>query len=179
MNFDKQISSERLYLRNLQSGDATRAYVDWMNNKEVVQYLECRFQPPQTKKSILKFIKENNDSSTDALFGIFLHGSNVHIGNVRISSICYFHHRADLGYLIANEKYRGLGYATEAVTLISEFCKETLKLKIITAACYDVNVASEKVLVKSGFQKCGMITNHADLNGYRVSSILFGKSLNV
>ncbi|MCT2538089.1 GNAT family N-acetyltransferase [Aquibacillus koreensis] len=60
----------------------------------------------------------------------------------------------DLGYHII-ETYRNNGYATEAVSLVTEWAFQH-QIKKITAYCERLNVASQHVLIKNNFYEIGV-----------------------
>ena len=179
MLHDQNIYSERIYLKNLNPNNISAGYIDWMNDYEITKYLEVRFNSPITENAISQFIAENNSSQENYLFGIFLIENDQHIGNIRISNIDYNHYRADLGYIIGEKKIWGKGFGTEAIELSTQFCKSFLGLKKIMAGCYDINTASQRVLVKAGFEKEAIFRNHVEFEGQRISSIIYTKEVSM
>jgi RimJ/RimL family protein N-acetyltransferase len=71
---------------------------------------------------------------------------------INIGKPKYFN--AEISYKIF-PKYWNNGFATEAVKLVLDFCFNQLKLHRITAGCATENIASAKVLEKSGFLREG------------------------
>lgn len=63
---------------------------------------------------------------------------------------------SEIGYGIA-EDYQGFGYATEAVTAISSWAFAQNTISCVTAKVDPDNLASIKVLEKSGFEPTGRI----------------------
>lgn len=61
---------------------------------------------------------------------------------------------AEIGYFVY-EKERGKGYATEMVRQIVDFGLKQNRVKFIVAGVDKLNIASEKVLLKNGFQYWG------------------------
>ena len=82
-------------------------------------------------------------------------------------------HRAELGYLIGRE-YRGRGIITRAIAVACGFAFKTWDLVKVTAQVFEFNHASVKVLESNGFQKEGVLRNHAKKNGNFIDSIQFG-----
>ena len=62
----------------------------------------------------------------------------------------------EMGYFI-DEKYWGKGIATEAVKLLEEKCFNELKLKRIEILMKPENKGSEKVAIKAGYSKEGLL----------------------
>ena len=61
---------------------------------------------------------------------------------------------AEIGYGIA-EKYRGYGYATEAVTAAASWALRQKTVSCVTAETDRDNTASQRVLEKAGFEPTG------------------------
>ncbi len=60
----------------------------------------------------------------------------------------------EIGYGIA-ENYQSYGYATEAVSALTAWALEQTGVKCVTAETDDNNIASQRVLFKSGFIPTG------------------------
>ena len=63
---------------------------------------------------------------------------------------------AEIGYGVA-DGYRGYGYATEAVTAAAAWALEQKAVSCVTAEVDAENIASVRVLEKSGFQPTGRL----------------------
>jgi ribosomal-protein-alanine N-acetyltransferase len=71
---------------------------------------------------------------------------------------------ATLGYWVG-QKFARRGYTTEAVGLIVQFAFQTLRLHRIEAACLPENIASRRVLEKSGFVREGYARQYLMIAG--------------
>ncbi|MGR3764353.1 GNAT family N-acetyltransferase [Rossellomorea sp. NS-SX7] len=98
-------------------------------------------------------------------FGIFLTETNELIGNLSLSDVirgplqcCY------VGYSLS-QKQNGKGYATEAVQLAVDYAFQELKLHRVEAGVMLHNIASMRVLEKSGFHKEGIFIKNVKING--------------
>lgn len=139
--------------------DATEAYVNWLNDKEVNQYLESRFVLA-TVENVKKFIESVIVSTNNYFFAIVDRESDKHIGNIKLGPVNTFHKRADIGILIGDKNYWGRGVATEAIALISAFAFNQLNLDKVMAGCYANNVGSYKAFIKCGFVEEGLFKQH-------------------
>ena len=87
------------------------------------------------------------------MYGIFLinNKSKIHIGNIKLGPINHKNKSAEISYFIGEKKLWGKGYTTLA---IGEIIKKAKKkgINILRAGLYDVNIGSEKVLLKNGFK---------------------------
>jgi len=80
--------------------------------------------------------------------------------------------RAKIGYIL-NPKYWNQGYTTEANSSLAVYAKEELKIDLIEATCDVRNIASKRVLEKSGFQLVRLLENHYLQKGIMRDSYLF------
>lgn len=164
---------ERIYLRRLTEDDASEAYVHWMNDPEINQYLESRFYT-HTIESTKAFIRSvTNDNNYQ--FGIFIKETNKHIGNIKIGSINNYHRFADIGFLIGEKDYWGKGIATEAIGLATDFSFNTLKLHKLWGGLYSPNIGSLRAFQKNGYEQEGVRKSFCLLNGVYYDDIMFGK----
>ena len=76
---------------------------------------------------------------------------------------------AEIGYGIA-EDYQGCGYATEAVSALVDWALHQPGVTCVTAETEENNIASQKVLKKSGFIPMGEIGEEGPLFVRRLSS---------
>ena len=143
--------------------DISKKYIEWLNDKEVNQYLETRFQV-QDNQSCLEFVKRMQEDANEELFAIYTNNNNEHIGNCKLGAINKFHHTAEISFFIGSKSFWGAGYATEVVSHVVQYGFENLGLEKITAGCYESNKGSKKVLIKAGFE----------VEGFRKGQVAFG-----
>ena len=167
------IFGERIYLRRLTEDDVSEAYVRWINDPDINQYLESRFYE-QTIESTKAFIRSvTNDNNYQ--FGIFIKETDQHIGNIKIGSINHFHKYADIGFLIGEKEYWGKGIASEAIKLATDFAFNTLGLHKLWGGAYAPNVGSMKAFLKNEYVEEGVKKSQYLCNGVYVDDIMFGK----
>ena len=78
-----------------------------------------------------------------------------------------------LGYWIG-QPYAGRGVATAAVRAMAGFAFRSARLHRLEASCLPANMASRRVLEKSGFRKEGEARAYLKINGVWADHILFG-----
>ena len=81
---------------------------------------------------------------------------------------------ADVSYFIGDKNYWGRGIATKCVNSVVKYGIEFLFLKRIGAGYYELNIGSEKVLKKCGFNFEGRRISDVKFEGKRIDSILVG-----
>ena len=139
-----------MILRELSSSDITEEYVEWLNDTEINQFLESRFTR-QDINSVESYIRKMAASEIDYLFGIFDKADAKHIGNIKLGPVSTCHRRAEIGLIIGDKQKWGKGYATEAITLVSEFAFYQIDLLKLTAGCYESNLGSKRAFEKVGY----------------------------
>lgn len=168
-----KITGDRIYLRTITISDVNKNYLQWMNDKEIVKYLESRFTNYSMEDLIDYVIKTTSNS--DILFlAIISKEENKHIGNIKLGPINRMHLFANMGIIIGEKNYWGKGYATEAIKIVVDYAFNKLNLHKITAGVYVENTRSKKVFLKAGFKKEGILKKHYFYNGKYIDAIILG-----
>ena len=149
MQLAEPIRTPRLLLRPLAAADAGGAYLRWMHDAEVMQYLEARLSQ-HSAESLRRFVEANNADPANLLLGICL-ADGRHIGNIKLGPIQPFHRHAAIGLLIGERDCWGQGYATEAIAAVARHAFEAVGLEQLYAGCYASNAGSLKAFLKAGF----------------------------
>lgn len=143
-----QIRGERLYLRVLTEGDASREYCGWLNDPEVNKYLETK---EATVEDLKQYIREKSQNPASLLLGIFLLDDDRHIGNIKLEPIDFRGGKATLGLMVGDKGSWGKGYGSEAVRLLADYAQKSLGIKEIDLCVKTGNKAAIKVYKKAGF----------------------------
>jgi RimJ/RimL family protein N-acetyltransferase len=167
------IDGERIYLREIRLSDANKNYRNWMNDPEINQYLESRFEKWSIKK-LKDYISEVKKNSACLFLAIVTKDKNRHIGNIKIGPINQVHKFADVGIIIGEKSFWGKGFATEAIKLVVEYAFNKLKLHKLTAGAYSCHTASIKAFEKAGFSDEGVRKKHYLYNGNYIDGKLLG-----
>jgi ribosomal-protein-alanine N-acetyltransferase len=80
----------------------------------------------------------------------------------------------NLGYW-AGAAFAHRGFMTRAVRAIIPFCFDTLRLHRLEAACIPTNIASRKLLEKTGFQREGYAREYLCINGLWQDHLLYAR----
>jgi ribosomal-protein-alanine N-acetyltransferase len=167
------LESSRIYFREVRLEDVDGAYYRWVNDHEVMLYLESRFHPT-SKEQLRDYIILKSNDKCASFFAIVLKEGDRHIGNITLGPINWVHRLSDLGILIGEKEYWGHGYATEAFRLLAAYAFEGLNLHKLTAGCYGRNGASAKALTNAGFTIEGIRKNHLFIDGKYEDLVLLG-----
>lgn len=165
--------SGSVQLKLLSEQDVSERYLSWMEDAEVLQYLESRWSC-QTMESIREYVRKVNASPVDFLFGIFAEEYG-HIGNIKIGSINQLHRFGDVGLLIGERAARGQGFGTEAIRRATQYAFEDLNLNKLTAGMYALNTPSYKAFLRAGYRQVGFYEKHWFCKGEFVDGFLMEK----
>lgn len=158
------VDGSSIYLRSLGLEDVTETYVGWLNDPLVNRYLETRHRT-QDFDAVRKFVERVNAKPDEHLFGIFLNGTDRHVGNIKVGPIKENHSVADISLFIGARDCWGKGIATEAIGLISRFAIHELGILKLNAVAYAENEGSIRAFLKAGFRQEGLRCKHYLLRG--------------
>jgi ribosomal-protein-alanine N-acetyltransferase len=157
------LKTERLVLEPLRLKHATEKYASWLNDPEVYKYLESR--GGQTIDSLKEFINKQIDGKV-YIWAIIDKLLNVHIGNIKIDPINYFHKYGEYGILIGDKNYWGKGFAREAsVAVLDYFFRNNHYLRKINLGVVKNNVDAINLYKKLGFKQEGYLQRHLVYDG--------------
>ena len=169
-----QLKGKRVFLRKITPKDAQSIY-DNVKDKEIARYTE-NIPYPYPKTDTIKFIKRSDDKIKKGkgyTFGITLKEDDQVLGIVSLNSIDHKNKSAELGYWLG-KKYWGKGIISEAVRLILGFAFKNLKLHRVHAGVFEKNIASKRVLEKSGFKFEGLLREAVFKHGRWYNKLAFG-----
>lgn len=172
--YKRFVEGERIYLREVRFSDVSDNYYHWLNDPEVSQYLETRFIP-HSHERIKSYVKQMEEDLNSVFLAIIEKGKDIHMGNIKIGPINWFHRFADISLVIGEKKCWGKGYGTDAIELLIDYVFNTLNLNKINAGIYAGNVASIKAFKKAGFIEEGLRKKQRFYKGEYVDEVLMGK----
>ena len=167
----KVLEGKRLLLRPLVPQDMGEAYLRWMNDPEVTRFLEVRFRP-QTLESIKEYVTSLQGDRNNLLFGMILKEGGRHIGNIKLGTIDRNHGTADIGLFIGEKDCWNRGFATEAISLMTEYAFGVLGLYKIVAGFYAANEGSIRAFRKAGYVDDGSLKDQLAFEGGRTDQVL-------
>jgi len=164
-----RIKTERLILRKPTKKDISDL-VENGNDYEIHYNSFFLMKFPFGKKEAIEVIKEKTKNLKR--FAIELKNSNKVMGLVDLYNINEKEKKLKLGYWIG-QKYRRVGYASEAVKAIMKFAFENFKIEKIIATTLVNNSASQKFLEKLEFKRQKVLPKDRFLDGEYVDSVQY------
>ncbi|MBL7829776.1 MAG: GNAT family N-acetyltransferase [Saprospiraceae bacterium] len=158
-------------LRPWQQSDI-ESLVKYANNYKITSKLTNKFKYPYTRQNGEQFINMAVSMNPQQIFAIDLDGEAI--GSIGIHpQDDIFCRNAELGYWLA-EEFWGKGIATEAVKQIVKYGFETFDIDRIFARPFGSNVASQKLLEKSGFTLEAQFAKTIIKNGTYEDELVYG-----
>lgn len=129
--------------------DDLESLVYYANNLNIAKNLSGRFPYPYTREAGGAFIQFATTDLPIHIFAIDIEGKAV--GGIGIHPQTDIHCKnAELGYWIG-EPFWNKGIITKAIPQIVDFGFRTFEIDRIFARCFSDNIASQRVLEKTGF----------------------------
>jgi ribosomal-protein-alanine N-acetyltransferase len=176
------INTKRLQLRRLTPDDAA-AIFDYAQDPAVSKYTYwTAHRSIADSQDFLTSVAEQYERDRLINWGIVLRSEEKLIGTCGFVHWHPAHARAEIGYVLARD-YWGNGYMTEAVRATIAFGFHVMMLNRIEALCMKENLASARVMEKSGMQFEGILREYAFVKGayldLKLYAILKPKSSNI
>ena len=172
MNDEAQYGLQ-VYISPLTSNDVGHAYLSWMNDIDLTQYMESRFAK-YNLRDLKDYVENVSRDKQTYMWGVYETATDLHVGNIKLGPIDPNHMNADIGLIIGERKVWGRGYATEAIKLVCRHSFSSIGLNKITAGIYSVNKGSEKAFINAGFKREGLLQDQYVFEGGFVDKIIMG-----
>lgn len=149
------LKGKHVYLRALEPEDLDFIYI--VENDEQIWEMSAT-QTPYSRFLIKQYLENAHQDIYEAkqLRLVICTNDDVAIGLVDLFDYDPAHNRAGIGILIAEEKERSKGYATEALSLVIEYGLTYLHLHQLYANIAEDNFTSIKLFENKGFCKVGV-----------------------
>jgi ribosomal-protein-alanine N-acetyltransferase len=173
------ITGEGVVLRAPQMSD----YAEWAALREASRDFLTPWEPTWpaddlTRSSFRRRIKRYSEDQRSDLayaFFVFRKHDEVLVGGLTLANIRRGCAQAgSLGYWMG-AAFARQGHMTAAVTAIIPFAFGSLKLHRIEAACIPANVASVRLLEKTGFKREGFARQYLCIDGAWQDHLLYGR----
>lgn len=157
-------------LRDWQIEDA-KSIAIYANNRKIWQNLRDGFPHPYAAEDAEAFITKVNAATPRTVFAIATESEAIgSIGLMLGNDVHRF--TAELGYFLA-EPFWGKGIMTQAVCFLSTWAINNLGLHRIYAEPYSANIASQRVLKKSGFSYEGRLRSSVLKDGKILDQLVY------
>lgn len=172
------VKGEGVTLRPPRASD----YEDWAALRQASQAYLRPWEPTWPEDDLtraafrrrLSIYAREMDAGNAWPFFIFADADQALVGAITLSNVRRGVAEAGtLGYWIGRP-YAGQGHATAAVRAMVAHAFDELKLHRVEAACVPTNLASRRVLEKSGFVLEGQARAYLKINGAWADHLLFG-----
>ncbi len=167
------LTDGRILIRPITQDDVGPAYVNWLRDPEVNQYLETRHSE-QTLETVAAFVQSILANPDQHLFAICMMPGERHVGNIKVGPVKHPHGLADVSLFIGDRSAWGQGVATAAIKLVSRFAIEHLGLRKLSAGVYAPNTGSAKAFLRAGYRQEGLRRRQYLLESDMVDALEFG-----
>lgn len=148
---------------------------EMLNNRHILDNLRDGLPYPYTVKDGEEYITAMLSADDTKTFAFAITADDALAGSIGVFRGDNIHCRtAEMGYYVA-EPYWGKGVATEAVRKTCGHILENTDIIRIFAEPFAFNIASCRVLEKSGFQLEGLLRQNAVKNGKIVDMKLYSR----
>ena len=168
------IETERLVLETLTPGNMSTDYLTWLQDPDVVRYLEVR-HTDQSCERIQNYVQDMLASADNLMMGMFLKLGKRHIGNIKLGPVNWRYGRADIGLVIGDRACWCRGYATEAIEGVGQIAFNILTLRRVEAGVYASNKGSIKAFLNADFRREGILKGQWILDGQPEDHIILGR----
>jgi ribosomal-protein-alanine N-acetyltransferase len=166
---EAEVRGEHVYLRAPQISD----YSDWAELRALSRQHLTPWEPQWARdelsrstfrRRLRQYQREQRDDQAYAFF-ILREVDALLLGGLTLSNVRRgVAQSASLGYWIG-APYAGRSHMTDAVRAVVPFAFGTLGLHRLEAACLPHNLASSRVLEKTGFRREGRARRYLKING--------------
>ena len=140
----------------------------WLSRPEINRWLSGDWRDHEATPSILAITVRNRRNKL-----YLVRHESAPCGLVAIADIDPADRIAMVWYLLGDERFKGRGIISEAVRQLAELAFSELSLASLYAWIMEDNVASRRVLEKSGFKECGRFRNAARTSDRQTDRVYF------
>ncbi len=158
LNAPDQLSTARLCLRKPKHEDASLLFRAYTADYEVVRYLT--WQVHKTEDDTLDYIQHCLEAwSNGTRYAYVIELADEPAGPIGMIDLRPHRQRVEFGYVLARQ-YWGQGYMTEALSALVDWSLDQPDVWRVSAFCDTENLASAKVMQKSGMTFEGVLRRY-------------------
>lgn len=158
------LETERLILRQFSVDDAEDMFSNWANDEEVTKYMTwLPHQDIKVTKGLLNSWVNGYNSLENYNWAIVPKNYGKVVGSISVVEISNTMERCEVGYCLS-KSYWNQGIMTESLTAIIKYLFNEIGFNRIQATHNIANVASGKVMLKSGMIYEGKLSKYNKSN---------------
>ncbi len=165
-----ELKLSKCLLREWQAGDV-ESLVRHADNVKIWNNVRDGFPRPYTRDSANDWISKGSRREGTLNFAIVV-GEEAAGGIGLIFGSDVYRRSAEIGFWLG-EEFWGRGIMTEAVKSVTAHAFSTFDLRRIFAGVFEWNIASRRVLEKSGYTFEARLRKHVTKNGRTVDMLLY------
>lgn len=151
------------------------AQVGVLSRPETQAYTDVPSNPsPKDLMGVCVMLAKQNATGTGRVWAIVPAGGQTPVGTVRLTNLDGQSLTGTLGFEV-HPDFWGKGLATEAVKAVTGFAHQRMGVERIEAWTMPGNTASERVLVKAGYQHEGTMRGKGRFKGKRHDLSFYGR----
>jgi RimJ/RimL family protein N-acetyltransferase len=143
--------SPTAYLRPIDVGDVTDAYVDGLNDPVVHRFLAAPRKTRQTRETVEAFVRHNIADANAIVFGVFVDGRLVGTSRVHDINRSGSPTSAYIGLALFDRRVWGQGLGTMVMGAVVAYCHERLGLDVVRGVTDRNNTVSRAMLRRTGY----------------------------
>lgn len=169
----KEFLTDRLFLKEMELGDAATLFTFW-SDEEVTKFMNISpFTEVSEAEAMIAAIQALSKKDQANRFSIFTRTTHELIGTCGFNQIDLENGRGEIGYDLGRP-YWSRGFMAEALQALIDVGFRDYKLNRIEAKVEPGNTASQRLLVKLGFQKEGLLRQYEKKStGQHVDLLLY------
>ena len=168
--FSQPLTRETITLRPYETSDIN-AWQRWDVDPEIQVFMPEPENSAMTDAEQLEYLQECEHETDGYYWSIVWAENNALIGSIALTEINTHHGTAEIGVVVGEKDYWGKGVATQAIALVLNLARTSLKLRRISAEYEEGNIGVAKSLEKSGFiQECVSIQSRIK-NGHPINTV--------
>lgn len=150
------IESNRLILKPLGKEFLSYDYVNWLNDKDVTEFMSNTGIDYED----LKIYLEKLEKSPKYFWAIIRKNDSQHIGNLKIDPVNVKKKIGEYGIMIGDKSSWGKGYGSEASIMVLNYCFNELGIEKVFLGVINNNINAIEMYKKIGFKKLYTKKNH-------------------
>jgi len=155
---NKIFKTSRFLIKEISLKEVNKNYLNWFQDPVVKEMIVSKYLTTDLDK-LASYVEQKLAQENCFFFAIFENLHNAHIGNIKYE-VDLKNFSAEMGVLIGDKTYRGVGLAGEIMPILEKFLKENFNIKKVILGVSADNNAAHKAYIKNGFRLEESKKNH-------------------